>query len=236
MHQASIPEEIRQRIIARRDRFEIFDALDPARTALLVVDMQKAFVDEGAPVEVPLARGIVPNINRLATAARAAGSPVVWIKMTAWEKDGTNSWPVFYDHFATPEFGRRHLAALTDGAPLHELADGLDMRPEDHVLLKTRFSAFIQGSSTIDDLLRGLGLDTIVVAGTLTNRCCESSARDAMMIGYKVIFVEDANAAVTDEEHVAALINVASAFGDVRTTDAVLGMFASRRVIPSLGI
>jgi ureidoacrylate peracid hydrolase len=94
-------------------------------------------------------------------------------------------------------------------------------------VLKTRFSAFIQGSSPIDELLRQLGVDTIVVAGTLTNRCCESSARDAMMLGYKVVFVEDANAAVSDEEHVAALINVATAFGDVRTTDAATGLFNS---------
>lgn len=224
MHKATIPDEVRRRIIARRGNFEIFDCLEPSRTALLVIDMQKAFLDEGAPVEVPLARQITPNVNRLAAAARSAGSPVVWLKMTAWEKDGATSWPIFYEHFATPEFGRRHLEALTEGAPLHAIAEGLDVKEQDHVMLKTRFSAFIQGSSPIDELLRELGIDTIVVAGTLTNRCCESSARDAMMLGYKVVFVEDANAAVSDEEHVAALINVATAFGDVRTTDAAIGL------------
>ena len=224
MHDISIPEEVRRRIIERRGRFEIFDKIDPARTAILIIDMQKAFVDEGAPIEVPLARRLIPNINRLAAAGRAAGSRVVWAKMTAWVRDGSTSWPVFYQHFATPEFGKRHLSALTEGSPLHSLSAGLDVRPEDWIVLKTRFSAFIQGASSLDAQLRENGIDSLVIAGTLTNRCCESSARDAMMIGYKVIFVEDANATLSDDEHVAALVNVATAFGDVRTTDAVVKM------------
>lgn len=224
MHEATIPETVRLRIAARRGRFEIFDRLDPARTALLVIDMQKAFTDPGAPVEVPLAGAIVPNINRLARAARSGGVPVFWVAMTAWEKNGVTSWPVFYDHFASPEFGERHLAALTAGSPLHAFADGLDIALGEKVVEKLRFSAFIQGSSDLDAMLRARGIDTIVIGGTLTNRCCESSARDAMMIGYKVLMVEDANAALSDEEHVAALINVATAFGDVRRTDEVVAM------------
>lgn len=225
MHEVTIPETIRQRIAARRGRFEIFDRLDPARTALLVIDMQKAFVDPGAPIEVPLARAIIPNVNRLARAARSGRVPVFWVAMTAWEKNGVTSWPVFYDHFASPEFGERHLAALTSGSPLHAFADGLDIAPGETAVEKLRFSAFIQGSSDLDAMLRARGIDTIVIAGTLTNRCCESSARDAMMIGYKVLLVEDANAALSDAEHVAALVNVATAFGDVRRTDEVIGMF-----------
>ena len=225
MHEATIPDAVRQRIAARRGRFEIFDRLDPTRTALLVIDMQKAFVDPGAPVEVPLASAISPNINRLARAARSSGVPVFWVAMTAWRRDGQTSWPVFYDHFASPEFGERHLAALTAGSPLHAFADGLDIAPGEKVVEKLRFSAFIQGSSDLDAMLRARGIDTVVIAGTLTNRCCESTARDAMMIGYKVMLVEDANAALSDEEHVAALINVATAFGDVRRTDEVVAIF-----------
>jgi len=224
MHEIAFPQPVKDRIIARRGPFEIIDSLDPARTALRVVDMQKAFVDEGAPIEVPLARGIVPNINRLVRAARRVGVPVVWIKMTAWEKDGITSWPTFYTHFVSPEFKRVHLAALAEGAPLHEIAAGLDVQDRDLRVLKDRFSAFIQGASDIDAVLRGRGIDTIIIAGTLTNRCCESSARDAMMLGYTVLFVEDANATTTDEEHVAALVNVATAFGDVRRTEDVVAL------------
>ncbi len=225
MHSATIPDDIRRRIAARRGRFQIFDALEARKTALLVIDMQKAFLDPGAPIEVRAARGIIPNINRLAAAARAAGVPVVWVQMTAWQReDGSNSWPVFYEHFATPEFGARHREALSAGAPLHALADGLDIGSDDLRLPKSRFSAFIQGSSELHEWLAARRIDTVVIAGTLTNRCCESTARDAMMIGYKVVLVEDANAALTDEEHVAALVNVAFTFGDVRRTDEVVAM------------
>lgn len=227
MHSVSIPQAVRDRIVARRGRFAVFDRLEPARTALVVIDMQKAFLDEGAPVEVPMARAIVPNVNRLAAAFRAAGAPVVWVKMTLTDGDGPHAWPVFYRHFTTPDFAARHLAALTEGSELHGLADGLDVDAADLHLVKNRFSAFIQGSSTLDAELKARGIDTVVIAGTLTNRCCESTARDAMMIGYKVVLVEDANAALTDEEHVAALINVAWTFGDVRPTADVLEMLAA---------
>lgn len=224
VHKSTLTQETIANIVRRRGRFEIFDALDADRTALVVIDMQKAFVQPGAPVEVETARGIVPNINALAKAARRAGALVSWVKMTVSKEDGRTSWPVFYDHFTTPEFARRHLEALSRGAELHELAEGLDVAPEDLVVEKLRFSAFIQGSSDLDAILRQRGIDTLVIAGTLTNRCCESTGRDAMMIGYKVVFVEDANAALSDEEHVAALVNMATAFGDVRRTADVVAM------------
>lgn len=224
MHTFTIPDPFREKIARRRGRFEIFDRLDPARTALVVVDMQKAFVAEGAPVEVPLARGIIGNVNRLAAACRAVGAPVVWIRTTLTDATGEHPWPVFFDLFNTAESGARLLAALSDNSPWHGLAEGLDILPGDLHVSKNRFSAFIQGASTLDMVLRARGIDHVVICGTLTNRCCESTARDAMMIGYRVVFVEDANAAVTDEEHVAALINVAATFGDVRRTDDVVGM------------
>ncbi len=227
MHPVTVPPAIRDRIIARRGRLHMFDRLDPARSALLVIDMQRAFCDPGAPVETPTARAIIPNINRLAAAARQAGVPVIWIRMTAWgDPQGENSWPLFYRHFATPEFGARHLAALSAGSEGHALAAALDAQPGDAVIDKTRFSAFIQGSSDLDARLRALQIDTVIVTGTLTNRCCESSARDAMMLGYRVILAEDANATTSDAEHEAALINVALAFGDVRPTAEVLDLLA----------
>jgi len=224
MHPVSLPPEVRARIMARRGRFHMFERLDTSRSALVVIDMQRAFCATGAPVEVPIARAIIPNINQLARVCRAAGVPVVWVRMTAWDRDGETSWPLFYSHFATPDFGARHLAALTAGSDLHALADGLDVDAADAVIDKTRFSALIQGSSDLDAWCRARGIDTLIIAGTLTNRCCESTARDAMMIGYKVVFIEDANATTSDDEHQAALVNVAVAFGDLRRTDEVAGL------------
>ena len=101
----------------------------------------------------------------------------------------------------TPELHQRRIAALTAGGKGHELWASLEVRPEDLTIEKTRFSAFIQGSSDLAAVLRGRGLDTILVTGTVTNVCCESTARDAMMLNFRTIMVTDGNAAVTDEDH-----------------------------------
>lgn len=217
-------DEFRQALVNRRGRFEIFDRLDAPRTALIVIDMQHAFVSPEAPMAVPLAPGIVPNINRLAEALRRAGGTVAWIQTTLTDDDGNHPWPVYYEYFMAPDFAVRHLAALTAGSELHGLVRELDVRDGDLRVEKDRFSCFIQGASNLDGVLKARGVDTIIIVGTLTNRCCETTARDAMMIGYKVVFPEDANATTSDEEHVAALVNIASAFGDVRTTDEVVAM------------
>ena len=69
-----------------------------------------------------------------------------------------------------------------------------------------------------------LGIDTIVITGTLSNICCEATARDAMMLGFKVVFVSDGNAALSDEEHLASMITIAQGFGDVRTTEETIAI------------
>src|SRR4030095_3323424 len=104
----------------------------------------------------------------------------------------------------------------------HELWATLDVRVEDLIVEKNRFSAFIQGSSNLAEVLRARGLDTILVTGTVTNVCCESTARDAMMLNFKTIMVSDGNAAVTDEDHNAALANFYLTFGDVMSTDMAI--------------
>jgi ureidoacrylate peracid hydrolase len=71
--------------------------------------------------------------------------------------------------------------------------------------------------------LREAGIDTVIITGTVTNTCCESTARDAMMLNYKTIFVSDANACRTDEEHNTTLGNILRIFGDVASTQEVIG-------------
>jgi isochorismate hydrolase len=97
-----------------------------------------------------------------------------------------------------------------------------DIRPEDTCLTKMRYSAFIQGSSEIQRHLRKRKLDTVLITGTATNVCCESSARDAMMLNFKTIMVADGLAASSDEEHNASLSAFYGRFGDVQTVDEVL--------------
>jgi ureidoacrylate peracid hydrolase len=91
------------------------------------------------------------------------------------------------------------------------------VRETDRVVDKTRFSAFIEGSSTLESVLRRDGVETLLVTGTVTNTCCESTARDAMMLNFRVVMISDGNAARTDAAHNAALQNFYLSFGDVMT-------------------
>lgn len=220
MHKLSMPPELVQRVIKRAGRAHPFDIIDAARTALVVIDMQNYFMKPGFLGEVALARDIVPNVNRLAAALRARGGHVVWIKNAT---NGTrDSWNVMHDHLMTPENRDLRYATMDIEHEGHALWPELDARPEDAHIVKNRFSAFIQGSSDIVPHLRQRGIDMLLIAGTATNICCESSARDAMMLNFKVTMVADALATFSDEEHNASLRTFYSIFGDVQTVEEAI--------------
>lgn len=228
MHPFTLPEDAVRRSIANRGSAHVFAGLDPARTALVVVDMQNYFVAPGYMGEVPMARRVVPAINRLAGAVRQAGGRVVWIQTSARGAD--RSWSVLHRHLMTRERSERRLATMDDGDRGFALWPEMDARPGDDGVVKTRYSAFLQGSSPIEARLRGWGADTVLVAGTATNVCCESSARDAMMLDFKVAMVSDACAAGSDAAHAAALLGFYAFFGDVLTTDeAIAGLGGETR-------
>jgi ureidoacrylate peracid hydrolase len=221
MHKLSIPKSVVERVIARRGREHVYDNLDPAKTALVVVDMQNAFMLPGvAHSLVPMAQEIVPNINRLAQAVRDTGGAVVWIQ-TASTDETTKSWSVYYD-ISKPEQNRKRAEALAPGSKGYELWETLEARKDDIFVEKKRFSAFIQGSSDLAEVLRERKLDTLLITGTVTGVCCESTARDAMMLNFKTIMVTDGNAAVTDEDHNASLVGFYLTFGDVMSTDMLV--------------
>ena len=88
--------------------------------------------------------------------------------------------------------------------PTRSLWPELDVRPQDEIIEKYRFSGFLPGTSELPDRLRTRGFDTVLITGTVTNVCCESSARDAMMTSFKTIMVSDGNSAMTRAEHDAA--------------------------------
>jgi len=235
MHQIAIPSHAIERALARRGRLHPFDSLDPAKTALVVVDLQNGFMAPGQPAETPYAREVVPEVNRLAGAARAAGGTVVWIQNTI-TPEAVQSWSVWFGDFGAGEWGPRMQRAFTPGDFGHALYPSLDVRPGDLTVRKTRFSAFIQGASDLDAILRGRGIDTLITVGTATNVCCESTARDAMMLNYKVFFVSDANACRTDEEHNATLGIMMVMFADVRSTDEMITLLqcnAAPRPLPA---
>ena len=221
MHTLSIPQSVIDRVVARNGREHVYEDLDPAKTALVVVDMQNAFMLAGvAHALCPMAEKIVPNVNRLAEAVRATGGAVVWIK-TTFTNDAQRSWSTYFE-MVTPQLRAQRITALTADSKGHELWATLDVRPDDLVVEKDRFSAFIQGSSNLADVLRDRGVDTILVTGTVTNVCCESTARDAMMLNFKTVMVTDGNAAMTDEDHNASLCAFYLTFGDIMSTDMLV--------------
>jgi ureidoacrylate peracid hydrolase len=222
MHALSIPQSVIDRVIERRGRPHVYDDLDPRKSALVVVDMQNAFMLPGvAHALCPMAQEIVPNINRLAEAVRETGGTVFWIK-TTFTQEALRSWSTYFE-MTTPDRVAKRIEALTADSEGHRLWSGLDVRPQDPILEKNRFSAFIQGSSDLDVRLRERGIDTIMVTGTVTSVCCESTARDAMMLNFRTIMVTDGNAAVTDEDHAASMIAFYLTFGDIMSTDMMIG-------------
>jgi ureidoacrylate peracid hydrolase len=220
------PEELLARVRARRGgRVHVMRRLDPARTALVVIDMQLAFTQDGAPSGSGEAVSIVPGINAMAAALRAAGGHVAFSRATF---DGTEDggWPGFYRHMVEPGLAQRILAALREGHPLHALDPGLEVAAGDFVFPKCRYSAFAPGASGLPAWLQARGVRNVLVAGTLTNVCCESTARDAMQHGYATAMIADANAARDRAAHDATLRTFLEFFGDVLTVRQVLDLVA----------
>lgn len=220
MHPVSVRPEIIARVIARRGRAHWFDRLDPARTALVVIDMQTAFCQPGAPAEVPSSREIVPAINELSGELRKLGCPVIWVVHANTHKGGRSDWALFFDNVVGDDVRERTMDALAPGK--QTVWNELTVAETDHTVIKNRYSALIAGSSQLERLLRSLEIDTVLIAGTKTNVCCESTARDAMMLDFKVVMLSDCCAALSDDEHRSALENIFQQFGDVATAAEAL--------------
>lgn len=196
----------------RRGRRHAFEQLTAARTALVVVDMVPFFVS-GAPY----ALGIVDNISRLAHVLRAAGGTVAWIVPTS---------PPARRDFYGP--GDDPFADCGGEGPLRErLWPGFEIHDDDVVTEKSAASAFFPGRCDLPALLDARGIDTVLITGAVTNVCCESSARDAATLGYRVVMVADANAARRDADHNATLYTIYRTFGDVRPTSEIIELITS---------
>lgn len=214
-HALGIRPEIVARVMARRGRLHWFDRLDPARTTLVVVDMQETFCAPGAPAEVPASRDLASPINALVAGLRRLSVPVVWVLHANAHHGGVSDWEVFFRHVVADEVRARTLESLSPGR--QAVWSALAREPDDPVILKNRYSALVPGSSSLERWLRSRNIDTLLIAGTKTNVCCESTARDAMMLDFKVVMLSDCCAALSDEEHRAALETHIQQFGDVLT-------------------
>lgn len=226
MHKIALQADVVDRVARRRGSVDMYPRLDARRTALLAIDLQSLFMAPGAPLEIPIARDLVPGLNRLAGALRREGGTVVWVR-NAFTEATARSWTRFFGSINTPELSRRILDGLSPGSPHQALWRELDVDAADLIAEKDRYSAFHSPISTLDRDLRARGIDAVLVGGTLTNVCCETTARDAMQLDYKVIMLADGCATRTDAEHNASLTSILNNFGDVATVDHAIRRFAA---------
>lgn len=153
-------------------------------TALIVADMLNDFVNKGAPLEVSNARDIVHNIKREITKARKVRIPIIYCCDMHKENDPEfRLWP-------------RHAVKGTAGA---QIIEQLKPSKNDYIIGKTSYSSFYKTS--LNELLKSLGITHLIITGVVTNICILYTAVDAYMRGYKVRIPEDCIAALTEREH-----------------------------------
>lgn len=188
-------------------------AVAGTRAALLIIDMQRAFVEEGAAYEIPAIRPRIPNIERLLEFARAHALPVVWTRS---------------DH--TPPYGgavlRKCPAVRADricwrGEESSELYRDMSQPTEhDYEIVKHKYDAFFE--TDLDAILRNTGVETVIITGVTTAVCCDSTARSAFSRDYNVVLVSDATAEVDPQLHHLTLQVIDMVFGRVMGTRELL--------------
>ena len=112
MHSVTVRKEIVDRVLQRRGRYHLFDRLDPARTALVVIDMQHTFCDPGGPAEVPASRDIVEPINRLTAELRSLAVPVIWVMHANSRIGGKSDWELFFNTIVADDVREKTLESL----------------------------------------------------------------------------------------------------------------------------
>ena len=189
------------------------------KTALVVVDMQNYFMKPEFQAGCPMAIEIVPKVNEMVQTLRAKGGSIVWVQTTA-APEATVDWGIYQELNAPEKWARRNIE-LSENHEGYELYTELDVDVDDLFVNKTRFSAFIPGSSDIEIQLKFRNIDTLLITGVATGVCCEATARDAMMLNYRTTMVSDGLAAMTIESHENALKGLFGMFADVQLVSEV---------------
>jgi nicotinamidase-related amidase len=201
----------------------IYD-LEAGDVGLLVIDVQQEYFKAGGPAAFPSAELILPNVNRLIQSFRDAERTIIFVKHMN-RADGSDVGRM--GDFSDPD----DQDAFIEGSPEVELHPELDFRPEDIVVVKRRYSSFL--NTDLESILRTLGVNSLVITGLMTSFCCETTARDAHGRDYEVLFVSDANegpdlqdAAGNIVDHSMVLDNTITAlsagFAEIVTTDEVI--------------
>jgi ureidoacrylate peracid hydrolase len=185
-------------------------ALQKNRAALLVIDMQKFFLDPASPTFTCGGLPIMPNIKRLIDSFRQAGRPVIY-SCHVHQADGADAgimkwwWE----------------GMCIEGTPESRVHDEIAPLPGEKIIYKHRYSAFY--NTDLETILRGLKIEDLVITGIMSNMCCESTARDAYYRDHRVFFPADATGSIIEEMHLATLLNLALGFAYITTAEEVLG-------------
>jgi len=219
MHKIELPASTLERSRSLRPSGPI----DPKRTAAIVIDLQNFFLEPGQPMANPHGLDIIDNVNAVTAALRRGGGLVVFTQQSfaPVENDTRRRAP------RTPPapMMRDLMDKLKPGDPSFDLHARVAVAPQDLVITKRRPSAFHPYALTdLEETLSARGIETVIIMGVVTNGCCECTARDAYQLNYRVVFVSDANATFTDEEHNAALFNLALLFADVRDAASAVAL------------
>jgi nicotinamidase-related amidase len=212
-HPSGIPEKIVKKVMARRGRLHAFETIDPKTTALVVIDLDMATV--GAD---DASRRLTSTVNALARTLRASGGVVAWV---------LSSMKVMPRHFAAilgADLAARYFKDGQADGPGTKLCADLHREDADVFAVKSGASAFFPGKCNLREQLDGRGIDTLLISGAVTNICCESTARDAVELEYKVIMVSDALAGHAHGLHEATLATFYRIFGDVRPSHEIIDL------------
>jgi len=178
-------------------------------SALLVIDMQRFFLDRDSPTFTCGGLAILPNVRQLVAAFREASRPVIYTRHVH-HPDGIDAGIM----------GWWWQGMCLEGTPESETAEEIAPLASEKVILKHRYSAFY--NTDLETVLRCLKIEDLVISGVMTNMCCESTARDAYHRDYRVFFLADGTATINEEMHLASLLNLAFGFAFVTTTDEIL--------------
>jgi len=199
------------------------------KPALLIVDMQNDFVRVGAPMEVPDARATIPHHQRLIAFCRQSGIPVIYTRYLAtpqrsliWEWSPQLEPPLR----ACQSGHQRHYSDVNRTLGCTDIVEEIYPRPGDHIVHKYGYGAF--HNTNLQDILRSLDVESLIVTGTVTQICVEETGREAFHHGYKTTLVSDAVSSYLPDLHRATLKNFALKFGWVCTADEVIQALSER--------
>ena len=197
--------------------------LDRNRSAMIIQDLQNdviieggAFADSGAPAHAT-SQNVVQNVRGLAEACRSAGVPVihVWYIVEQGAPGLKQNAPLFQ--------GVKDANALVRGTWGAAPVDGLEPQDGDHVVEKMRMNGFYE--TRLDILLRGLGVETLIITGAWTNMSIEHTARHAADAGYTAVVASDGTSTVDDEWQNAALNYAMQNVASVGTCSEIASAF-----------